>query len=101
MMSVEQPVEWMAGETRVLEEDLSQCYFIHHEATWPEPGSNLATAAESQILSTWDTARPIKSVNYEYVCPNYLSRLCEYWKEVKSYETFSIACPVLPISMPE
>jgi hypothetical protein len=37
MMSVEQSVEWMAGETEVLGENLPPCRFVHHKShmTWP------------------------------------------------------------------
>jgi hypothetical protein len=37
MMSVEQSVEWVAGETEVLREKLAQCCFVHHKPhiTWP------------------------------------------------------------------
>jgi hypothetical protein len=30
IMSVEQSVEWVAGETEVLEENLPQFHYIHH-----------------------------------------------------------------------
>jgi hypothetical protein len=32
MMSVEQPMEWLAGETEVLGENLFQCRFVHHKS---------------------------------------------------------------------
>jgi hypothetical protein len=37
MMSVEQSVEWVAGETEVLGENLTQCSFVHHKfhIIWP------------------------------------------------------------------
>jgi hypothetical protein len=43
MVSVEQSVGWLEGETEALGINLSQCHFIHHKShkTWPglEPGS--------------------------------------------------------------
>jgi hypothetical protein len=42
LISVEQSVEFVAGETEVLGENLSQCRFVHYKShmTWPgfEPG---------------------------------------------------------------
>jgi hypothetical protein len=37
MISVEQSVQWLAGETKVLGENLLQCHFVHHKShmTWP------------------------------------------------------------------
>jgi hypothetical protein len=32
MLSVEQPVKCLAGETEVLGENLLQCYFVHHKS---------------------------------------------------------------------
>jgi hypothetical protein len=38
MMSMEQSVEWLLGETEVLRENLSQCYFAHHKSHMTSPG---------------------------------------------------------------
>jgi hypothetical protein len=37
IMSVEQLVEWLAGEIEVIRENLPQCHFIYHKShmTWP------------------------------------------------------------------
>jgi hypothetical protein len=39
-MSVEQSVEWLAGETEVLRENLPQFRFFHHKWHLTEPSSN-------------------------------------------------------------
>jgi hypothetical protein len=54
MMSVEQSLEWVAGETEVLGENQPQCRFVHHKShiTLPE----LETG--SRRLTAWATARP-------------------------------------------
>jgi hypothetical protein len=41
IMMMKKLVEWLAGETKVLRENLSQCHFVHHKNhTLPgrEPG---------------------------------------------------------------
>jgi hypothetical protein len=42
MMSVQQSVEWLAGETEVFGGNLPHCRFVHHKShmTWPglQPG---------------------------------------------------------------
>jgi hypothetical protein len=37
MISVEQPVEWLAGESEVREENLTQCHFVTTNPTWHDP----------------------------------------------------------------
>jgi hypothetical protein len=58
MMSLEQSVESVAGETEVHGENLSQCRFVHHKSyiTWPwlEPGPPRSKAATNRL--SYDTA---------------------------------------------
>jgi hypothetical protein len=53
MMSVEQSVECLAGETEVLGENLPECRFIHHDLTraWTR-----AADVRSRQLTAWATA---------------------------------------------
>jgi hypothetical protein len=58
IMMVEKLVEWLAGETEVLGENLLQSRFVHHKPHMllgSEPG---AAAVGSQRLTAWTTARP-------------------------------------------
>jgi hypothetical protein len=56
-MIMEKSVEWLAGETEVLGENLPQCRFVHHKPHMlpvREPGSPRWEAASNR----WATARP-------------------------------------------
>jgi hypothetical protein len=39
MMSVEQSVEWLAGETEVLGENLPQFHFVHNKSPMSRPAA--------------------------------------------------------------
>jgi hypothetical protein len=47
MMSVEQSVEWLAGETEVLGENLPQCRFIHNKSHMTYPDLNPVPRCEA------------------------------------------------------
>jgi hypothetical protein len=61
-MIVEQLVEWrLAGEPKVLGENLPQRHFVHHKSHMTRPGLEpRATAVGSQRLTAWAIARPIR-----------------------------------------
>jgi hypothetical protein len=49
MMSVEQSVEWVAGETEVLGEKLPQCRFVHHKSHMSRPGLEPGKPATNRL----------------------------------------------------
>jgi hypothetical protein len=54
MMSVGHLVEWVAGETELLGENLSKCRFVHHKSaiTWLASNSNPRSGKpETNLLS--------------------------------------------------
>jgi hypothetical protein len=53
-MMIEKLVEWLAGETKVLGENLSQCRFVNHK---PHMLPGREHAVGSQRLTAWVTAR--------------------------------------------
>jgi hypothetical protein len=60
IMMMEKLVEWwLAGETEVLGENLSQCRFVHHKTHMPARMRTRAAAVGSQRLTAWATARPL------------------------------------------
>jgi hypothetical protein len=58
IMIMEKLVEWLAGETEVLRENLPQCRFVHHKPHMPARMRTRAAAVGSQQLTAWATARP-------------------------------------------
>jgi hypothetical protein len=40
IVRMENLVEWMAGETEVLGENLPRRHFVHHKSHFPDPGLN-------------------------------------------------------------
>jgi hypothetical protein len=51
-MSVEQSMEWLAGEAEVLRETLPQCRFVHHKSHMTWRARNRASAVVSRRLTT-------------------------------------------------
>jgi hypothetical protein len=58
IMIMDKLVEWLAGETEVLGENLPQCRFVHHKPHMPARSRTRAAAVGSQRLTAWATARP-------------------------------------------
>jgi hypothetical protein len=69
IMMMEKLVEkWLAGETKVLGENMPHCRFVHHKPHKPARMRTWATAVRSQQLTAWATAWPIHSpalINYK------------------------------------
>jgi hypothetical protein len=61
---MEKLVEWLAGETEVLGENLPQCRFVHHNPHIPARTRTRATAVGSQRLTAWATGRPYETHKY-------------------------------------
>jgi hypothetical protein len=53
IMIMEKSVEWLAGETEVLGENLPQCRFVHHK-----PHANPGRRGGEPASNRWATARP-------------------------------------------
>jgi hypothetical protein len=66
IMMMEKLVEWLAGETEVLGENLPQYRFVHHKPHMFSRVRTRAAAVGSQRLIAWATAQSYISVNLEY-----------------------------------
>jgi hypothetical protein len=53
IMMMEKLVEWLAGETEVLGENLPQCRFVHHKSHMPARTRTRAAAMGSHRLTAW------------------------------------------------
>jgi hypothetical protein len=58
IIMMENLVEWLAGKTEVLWENLSKCRFVHHKPPHGNQTRTRAAAVGSQRLTAWATARP-------------------------------------------
>jgi hypothetical protein len=56
IMMIEKLVEWLAGETEVLEENPPHWRFVRHKTHMPARTRTLATAVGSRRLTAWATA---------------------------------------------
>jgi hypothetical protein len=64
MMNEEQLVEWeLAGETEVLGENPTQCYFVHHKFYMSLPG--LEVGRPLWEVGNWAMARPAFYIRFE------------------------------------
>jgi hypothetical protein len=57
IMIMEKSVEWLAGETEVLGENLPQCRFVHHKPHML-PVRNPGRRGGKPASNRWATARP-------------------------------------------
>jgi hypothetical protein len=58
IMMMEKLVEWLAGETEVLGENLPQWRFVQHKPHMPARTRTWAAAVGSQRLTAWAMAQP-------------------------------------------
>jgi hypothetical protein len=76
IMMMEKLVEWLAGETEGLGENLSQCRFVHHKPHIPVRTRTRAAAVGRQRLTAWATARPPSTekmfTQVVLICPTFL-----------------------------
>jgi hypothetical protein len=62
MMSVEQSVEWLAGETEVLGENLPQCRFVHHKSFMTRTGLEPGRCGEMPVTNRLSYGTANKSI---------------------------------------
>jgi hypothetical protein len=74
IMMMEKLVEWLAGETELLGENLPQCHFVHHKPHMVPGREPRPAAVGSQRLTAWATARPLLCLCYQGYDFLYLTR---------------------------
>jgi hypothetical protein len=66
-MIMEKSVEWLAGETEVLGENLPQCRFVHHKPYMLPVREPPGRRGGKPASNRWATARPQLSFNKTYI----------------------------------
>jgi hypothetical protein len=56
-MMMEKLVEWLAGETEVLGENLPQCHFVHHKSHMLYPDAGLRGGKPATNRLSYGTAK--------------------------------------------
>jgi hypothetical protein len=80
IMIMEKSVEWLAGETEILGENLPQCRFVHHKPHMLCPDANPGRRGGKPASKRWATARPSVPWYSELIFSMWLTGNLKWWR---------------------